>query len=56
MQYGFVNLQRIVEESIIAFVTSETVELDLAMRVRQAGRERRGKRGKEGRVYIFMCM
>ena len=34
MEYGFVNLQRIVEESIISFVTNATVDIDVAMRVR----------------------
>ena len=39
--YGFINLQRIVEQSIIAFITQgqTTVDVDLSMRVREGAGE-----------------
>ena len=51
MKYGFVNLQRIVEESIIAHVTrdQETVDVDLAMRVSKEGERREEERERGGR-------
>ena len=51
MEYGFVNLQRIVEESIIAHVTrdQETVDVDLAMRVSKEGGGREEERERGGR-------
>ena len=57
MDYGFINLQRIVEQSIITFITgnSSIVDIDLSMRVsslrwggirKQGGRERERKERK----------
>ena len=51
MENGFINLQRIVEQSIIAFITQgeTTVDVDISMRVRE-GIERRGM----GRAFIIV--
>ena len=51
MENGFINLQRIVEQSIIAFITQgeTTVDVDISMRVRESI-ERRGR----GRAFIIV--
>ena len=53
MSFGFINLQRIIEESIIKYL-NETLEadlpdIDLSMRVRREGAGGRGEEG-EGRM------
>ena len=52
MENGFINLQRIVEQSIIAFITQgePTVDVDISMRVRES--IERGGRGERAFIIV----